>query len=314
MRDFVDCLKAIYAWPQFLHMPQSDLPGRQAIQELMIEPKRHFGGARWVARRDMRRESTGIISPLNYGPSLRTFGLLFPVESDVSVFQPDPDIDPILDELEDAIRTERTHDAFNKFGPVTVSREDAARWGKLCALDGVTEGEREVAFVRLGGARASSVRRKGIALIIAAHKDLAEAAPTADALRTRMADLPASWREAALRPEISTQWRELQVRQPFRLILEGLFFWTVGTLVKGPMTTRQIARSFLDELSAGSDLPKSAVSWVPGTGLAGNPVTLLRDIQTELQRRSHDPTQLVAALNSRLGIQLGRGAERGASV
>ncbi|PTM80457.1 hypothetical protein C8J29_102538 [Cereibacter johrii] len=164
--------------------------------------------------------------------------------------------------------------------------------------------EREVAFARLGGARASSVRRKGIALIIAAHKDLAEAAPTADALRTRMADLPASWREAALRPEISTQWRELQVRQLFRLTLEGLFFWTVGTLVKGPMTTRQIALSFLDELSAGSDLPKSAVSWVPGTGLAGDPVTLLRDILTELQRRPRNPTQLVAALIHDLAFSL----------
>ena len=304
MRDFVDRLEAIYAWSQFLHMPQSDLPGRQAIQELMTAPKYHFGGARWVARRDMRRESTGIISPLNYGPSLRTLGWLFPVESGVGVFQPDPDLDPVLDEFEDAIRTELTHDAFNKFGPVTVSREDAARWGKLWALDGVTEGEREVAFARLGGARASSVRRKGIALTIAAHKDLAESAPTADALRTRMADLPASWREAALRPEISTQWRELQVRQLFRLTLEGLFFWTVGTLVKGPMTTRQIARSFLDELSAGSDLPKSAVSWVPGTGLAGNPVTLLRDIQTELQRRPRDPTQLVAALIHGLAFSL----------
>lgn len=207
MRDFVDRLEAIYVWSQFLYMPQSDLPGRQAIQELMTADKYYFGGTRWVARRDMRRESTGIISPLNYGPSLRTLGWLFPVESSVGVFQPDPDIDPVLDDFEDTIRTELTHDAFNKFGPATVSREDAARWGKLWALDWVAEGEREVAFARLGGARASSVRRKGIALITAAHKDLAEAAPSADALRTRMADLPASWREAALRPEISTQWQ-----------------------------------------------------------------------------------------------------------
>ena len=62
------------------------------------------------------------------------------------------------------------------------------------------------------------------------------------------------------------------------------------------MTTRQIARSFLEELGAGADLPKSAISWVPETALAGNPATLLRDIQTELQRRPRDPTLLVAAL------------------
>ncbi|MGC9446873.1 hypothetical protein [Cereibacter johrii] len=40
------------------------------------------------------------------------------------------------------------------------------------------------------------------------------------------------------------------------------------------------------------------------TGLAGNPVTLLRDIQTELQRRPRDPTQLVAALIHGLAFSL----------
>lgn len=296
MRDFVDRIEAIYAWSQFLHRPQSDLPGRQAMQELMTAPKYHFGGAKWAARRDMRRESTGIISPLNYGPSLRTLGWLLPVESAAGVFQPDPLLDPVLDEFEDTIRSELAHEAFNKFGPVTVSREDATRWGALWSLDGVTEGEREVTFARLGGARASSVRREGISLLAAAHKDLAEAAPNVDALRIRMADLPAYWRDAALRPEISTQWRELQVRQLFRLTLEGLFYWTVGTLLKGPMTTKQIARTFLDELSAVADLPNSAETWVPGPWLAGNPVTFLREIQTELQRQPRDPARFATAL------------------
>lgn len=296
MRDFVDRIEAIYAWSQFLHQPQSDLPGRQAMQELMTAPKYHFGGAQWAARRDMRRESTGIISPLNYGPSLRTLGWLLPVESAAGVFQPDPALDPVLDEFESAIRTELAHEAFNKFGPVTVSREDAVRWGALWSLDGVTEVEREVMYARLGGDLASSVRSKGIALLAAAHEDLALAKPTADALRTRMADLPAAWRDPALRPEISNQWRELQVRQLFRLTLEGLFYWTVGTLLGGPMTTQQIARTFLDELSAGTDLPMSAENWVMGAGLVGNPVTFLRDIQTELQRRPRDATLLATAL------------------
>lgn len=296
MRDFVDRIEAIYAWSQFLHQPQSDLPGRQAMQELMTAPKYRFGGAQWAARRDMRRESTGIISPLNYGPSLRTLGWLLPVESAAGVFQPDPMLNPVLDEFEASIRTELAHEAFNKFGPVTVSREDAVRWGALWSLDGVTEGEREVMYARLGGDRASSVRRKGIALLAAAHEDLALATPTADALRARMADLSAAWRDPALRPEISNQWRELQVRQLFRLTLEGLFYWTVSTLLRGPMTTQQIARTFLDELSAGADLPKSAENWVSGSGLVGNPVTFLREIQTELQRRPRDPTLLSTAL------------------
>ncbi len=305
MRDFVDRIEAIYAWSQFLHGSQSGLPGRQAMQELMNAPEYHFGGAAWIARRDMRRMSTGIISPLNYGPSLRTLGWLMPVDSGDGVFQPDPALEPVLDEFEDTIRAELTHEAFNKFGPVTVSRDDASRWGSLWSLDRITECEREVAFARLGGDRASSVRRKGIALLTAAHKDLAGTQPNTDALRARMADLPASWRDASLRPEISTQWRELQVRQLFRLALEGLFFWTVSTLLKGPMATQQIARTFLDELSAVGDLPKSAESWVSGPVLAGNPVTFLRDIETELQRRPRDNTLLATALLRGLMFSLG---------
>lgn len=304
MRDFVDRIEAIYAWSQFLYGAQSGLPGRQAMQELMNASEYHFGGAAWIARRDMRRMSTGIISPLNYGPSLRTLGWLVPVDSGHGVFQPDVTLEPVLDEFEDAIRSELTHEAFNKFGPVTVSRDDAVRWGALWSMEKVTECEREAAFARLGGDRASSVRRRGIALIIAAHKDLAGTQPNTDALRTRMADLPASWRDASLRPEISTQWRELQVRQLFRLTLEGIFFWIVSALLKGPMTTQQIARTFLDELSTVGNLPKSAESWVGGPVFAGNPVTFLRDIETELHRRPRDNTMLATALMSGLMFSL----------
>lgn len=247
MRDFVDRIEAIYAWSQFLHQPQSDLPGRQAMQELMTAPKYHFGGGQWAARRDMRRESTGIISPLNYGPTLRTLEWLVPVESAAGVFQPDPALDLVLDEFEEAIRTELAHEAFNKFGPVTVTREDAARWSTLWSLEGITDSERDTTFSRLIEKGASKARREGIELLLAAHEDLAETVPTADALRTRMADLSDAWRISALRPGISMQWRELQVRQLFRLVLEGLFYWTIGTLLKGPMTTQQIVRKFLDE-------------------------------------------------------------------
>lgn len=296
MRDFVDRIEAIYAWSQFLRDPQSDLPGRQAMQELMTAPKYHFGGVQWAARRDMRRESTGIISPLNYGPTLRTLEWLVPVESAAGVFQPDPALDPVLDEFEDAIRTELAHEAFNKFGPVTVTREDAVRWGALWSLEGTTDSEIDITFSRLMEKGAAKARREGIKLLLAAHEDLQETAATADALRMRMADLPDAWRNSALRPEISFQWRELQVRQLFRLVLEGLFYWTIGALMKGPMTTQQIARTFLDELAAGADLPKSAESWVTGPGITGNPVTFLRNIQTELQRRPRNPAQLSTAL------------------
>jgi hypothetical protein len=296
MRDFVDRIEAIYAWSQFLHQPLSDLPGLQAMQELMTASKYHFGVAQWAARRDMRRESTGTISPMNYGSTLRTPEWLVPVESAAGAFQPDPALDPALDEFEEAIRTDLAHEAFNKFGPVTVTREDAVRWGALWSLEGITDREREITYSRLIEKGSSKARREGIRLLLAAHEDLAETVPTADALRMRMPDLPDAWHISALRPEISVQWRELQVRQLFRLVLKGLFYWTIGTLLKGSMTTQQIARAFIAELSAGADHPKSAESWVTVPRITGNPVTFLRDIQIELERRARDPAQLATAL------------------
>jgi len=288
MRDFVDRIEAIYAWSQFLNDSTTDIPGRQAMQPLMSAISYKFGGDDWVARRDMRRYSTGFISPLNYGPSLRTLGWLLPVEQGFGVFQPDPLLDPTLDKFEESIRHELGHEAFNKFGAVTVTRAEATRWGPLWSIDDIAEIERDAMFLRLGGNRASSIRRDGIALLAAAHADIGEANPTSDAIRIRMADLPPAWREAAHRPSISDAWRELQVRQLFRLTLEGLFFWTIGTLLSGPMQSKQIAQVFLEEVSSGSAIPATASDWVLNRNIIGNPVNFLRDIQTELQRKPRD--------------------------
>jgi len=81
MRDFVDRIEAIYSWSQFLLDPAAALPGGQALGELIHGEGEsyHFAGKAWESRRDLRRSSTGLISPLNYGPGLRSMGWLVPV-------------------------------------------------------------------------------------------------------------------------------------------------------------------------------------------------------------------------------------------
>jgi hypothetical protein len=96
MRDFVDRIEAIYAWSQFLIDPKADIPGAQAMRPMLDAVRYRFGGEEWEARRNMRRYSTGFISPLNYGPSLRTMGWLIPVEGAAGIFQPDPALEPVL--------------------------------------------------------------------------------------------------------------------------------------------------------------------------------------------------------------------------
>lgn len=296
IRDFVDRIEAIYAWSQFLNDPNTDIPGRQAMQALISEKSYCFGGSEWEARRNMRRYSTGLISPLNYGPSLRTLGWLLPVEKGSGVFQPDPTLAPLLDKFEDAIRDELGHDAFNKFGAVNVKRKDACRWGPLWGLNDLAKIEKKTMFRRLGGIEANNIRRDGVALLIAAYSDLQKPQPSPEAIRARMADLPESWENPSSRPAVSDEWRTLQVRQLFRLALESLLFWTIGVLLQRPMRSTQIAQTFLDAVKSTAELPRTADEWMLSVNAEGNPVDLLRQIQVESHRKPRDDKQLTTAI------------------
>lgn len=88
MRDFVDRIEAIYAWSQFLIDPRADLPGAVAMRKLFEVSRYTFGGEEWEKRRDTRRYSTGLISPLNYGPSLQTMGWLERAEEGLAFSRP----------------------------------------------------------------------------------------------------------------------------------------------------------------------------------------------------------------------------------
>ncbi|ETI64932.1 hypothetical protein C100_04710, partial [Sphingobium sp. C100] len=149
MRDFVDRIEAIYAWSQFLIDPRADIPGAQAMRPMLDAKQYRFGGEEWEARRNMRRYSTGFISPLNYGPSLRTMGWLIPVEGAAGIFQPDASLDPVLDAFERGFGAELGHEAFNRFGNVVVRRADAERWGKLWTMDKPRAAEAKAMFTRL---------------------------------------------------------------------------------------------------------------------------------------------------------------------
>lgn len=295
MRDFVDRIEAIYAWSQFLIEPRADIPGAQAMRSMLEVSRYRFGGEEWEARRNMRRYSTGIISPLNYGPSLRTMGWLIPVAGASGVFQPDPALDAVLDAFEKRIGNEVGHEAFNRFGSVTVKRVDAERWGRLWALEKPKASEAQAMFGRLGGERAASARQKGIALVQAAHADLGDAEADAEDVRKRMADRPAAWRSAKDRPPAADEWRAVQIRQLFRLSLEGLFFWTIGRLLPGPLLTAQLANMFLAALDA-PELPETAGAWILASDDTSNPVEHIRALQAALRDQARLPAAIVAAL------------------
>ncbi len=295
MRDFVDRIEAIYAWSQFLVDPRADIPGAQAMRSMLDCAQYQFDGEEWAGRRNMRRYSTGFISPLNYGPSLRTMGWLVPVEGAAGIFQPDPSLDAVLDIFEKRFESELEHEAFSRFGRVTVKRADAERWGKLWALEKPRPAEAKAMFGRLGGERAAPARRKGVALIQAAFADLEDEEATYEDIRVRMADRAAVWRGPEDRPAAADEWRMVQIRQLFRLALESLFYWTIGRLLPGPLSTAQLAEAFLAALDEPA-LPDVAGAWILASKDTTNPVEHLRALQAALRDQSQLPPAIVAAL------------------
>jgi len=295
MRDFVDRIEAIYAWSQFLIDPRADIPGAQAMRPMLDAKQYRFGGEEWEARRNMRRYSTGFISPLNYGPSLRTMGWLIPVEGAAGIFQPDASLDPVLDAFERGFGAELGHEAFNRFGNVVVRRADAERWGKLWTMDKPRAAEAKAMFTRLGGERAAPARQKGVALVQAAYANLDDEEATYEDIRVRMADRAEAWDSASDRPLAADEWRAVQIRQLFRLALDGMFDWTIGALLPGPRSTTQLARAFIGALDKKS-LADSAEAWILASKDATNPVERLRALQGVLRDQDQLPAAIVAAL------------------
>lgn len=282
MRDFVDRIEALFAWSQFLVDEDVDLPGAYAMRELIEVDRYTFGGDKWEKRRDMRRYSTGLISPLNYGPSLQTMGWLVRAAEGAGTFGAPPILDPVLDAFEARFADELEHPAFNKLGSVTVKRTDVARWGTMWSMAKPLKIERSAVFDRLGGALAPSERQAGIALIQASYNDLPNEDWDLDDVRSRMADLPADWEDPRAYVRARSEWRAVQVRQVFRLSLEALFYWFVEQLGDGPRHTSAVAGAFLDELD--EEAPDgNAEAWLLSPADYTNPVEALNAIKVALR-------------------------------
>lgn len=265
MRDFVDRIEAIYAWSQFLLDRSAGIPGGDALADLVIGPSDtyRFGGDAWEKRRNLRRTSTGLVSPLNYGPGLRSMGWLVPV-GPLGVFRPDPGLDGMLDAFEADFHGELAHPAFSEFGAVEVERDDVRRWGSLWALSDLTEAERQAGFDRLAGPQAHLLRREGLALVEAAAGVLGGAAKP-DALRALMARPPGDWLTAVDLHPRADAWRRLQIRQLFRLSLEGLFHWLQRELQGAPVATAELSQRFIDRaLPPGYDTAHAWLSAASG--------------------------------------------------
>lgn len=284
LRDFVDRIEAIYAWSQFLLDPAAGIPGGQALTALLDPAVQSytFGGEAWVSRRNLRRTSTGLISPLNYGPGLRLMGWLAPTNT-IGVFTTNPDLDDALDEFERSMTGELDHPAFSDFGSVEVDRADVERWGHLWSLGSNSFVEQRAGYERLTGQSAEPKRRRGLALVEAGVASLGRVEFEVEELRRLLAELPFDWLQNEELQATAEVWRRLQIRQLFRYALEATFYWLIGELADAPKTGAELGRRFCE--SAGGSAFNSAEDWFRADSTA-NPVELMDQLSESLSRDS----------------------------
>lgn len=290
--DFVDRIEVIYAWSQFLRSPGADLPGRDVLASLMRRDKYDFGGDEWRRRCKAREFSTAFTAPVNYGPGLKTLGWVEAHPSHRRLLIARPEVDAALDAFEALIRDRLDHPAFSRFGAVEVTSLEARGWADAWADDTLTPVEQLTFGEMLVGAGAPASRRAGGALMIAAARH----ATTNETVRVRadMAGQPSNFVAPSDLSAASEAWRQVQVRQVFRLALEAIFSWIVGALQDGPKSTRALVAGFLVAVQDGSELD-SAGAWLDLLGRdRPSPTAFLERIQSALRDRN-DPDLAGAA-------------------
>jgi hypothetical protein len=73
LRAFVDRADVIYVWSQLLDGRDAELPGKRVLKrEVLARSDYTFSGPRWDEVCKVRRYSTGLMAPVQYGPSIRT--------------------------------------------------------------------------------------------------------------------------------------------------------------------------------------------------------------------------------------------------
>jgi len=280
LRDFVDRIEVIYVWSQLLANPAADLPGRQVLANLVQAKEFTFGGAQWRQRRTTRRYSTALTAPINYGPALKMLGWVESHQEHSEVLIPTAAAAPALHAFEAQLGDRLSHQAFSKFGSVTVTAAEARAWSAAWTLERVTKAEAGVMNQMLFGASAPLCRQLGGELMLAAAKHASTT--EVDIIRGVMAGPPSRFTPTL--PLLSTReaWRTVQVRQLFRLSLEALFYWILIDLEGSPKSTDAMVDSFLKKLPF-AKRSASARNWLDAAlPVKAGPTELMAEISEAL--------------------------------
>lgn len=252
LEDFVARIEVIFAWSSFLAKPNAELPGRQALSPIIGASEYTFGGSKWHDFNKVRRNSTALSAPINYGPGLRSMGWLARNAVDARVQVPCSAAEAALDAFEARISDRLDHPAFSVFGTVTVTADEARAWAEGWSIDSLTDEERRFAARSLYGDLATPSRGKGIGYLLRAANAVGDT--HVSEVRKALSGEMDGFAPDSDTLEVAGRWKALQHRQLFRLAVESLLAWILDKLSDGPMETGELAGRFLAEAGVDPDM------------------------------------------------------------
>lgn len=234
LQAFVARADVIFVWSQFLIGAGEELPGRQVLGKLVLDRDHfRFSGKAWEEAAEMRRTSTGLMAPVQYGPSIGSdSGIGFLARHlDSGGFVPVEAVMPAIAAVERKVVAVLPH-ALRELNHTAITSDEVKKISKAWHVMDETEAERRVfrqrfygSGINIAGERLTK-RRGTVDLMLAALRS-GKAPMDTDALRLRMFQGPTAFRAGEIMNEEMDRalmiWRVLQVRQLQRLTIESLF-------------------------------------------------------------------------------------------
>jgi hypothetical protein len=303
LQDFVDRIEVLYVWSQLLNDPASELPGREFLARLTREETFTFGGAHWKKMKEQRRYSTALSAPVNYGPAVKTLGWIVPSPLYPGAFVSSDRVGKALDGLERALGKHISHQVFNQLGSVEITKHHATEIGEAWALLKPSPEEQSAMEASLTVAAHKEALDKATRCI----KEVAtfDGSSEASRISVELSGPPSKFVPSLAVAEVGTKWRLVQMRQLFRLALEGLLHWVVLNLAERPLQTENLIDRFLEQTGPAD----SVAAWID-TKLFG--VMSIPERISQIQYALDDPeklTDLAKAIRQGLAISLSENYE-----
>lgn len=251
LQDVVDRLEVLFVWSHFV-VGDGGLPGRDVIRDKLpavgSNRPHPFHGDAWLAFRKARRTSTGIMAPIQYGPSIRALGWL--KQADGRSMRPSSEAMAAIVALDRELARLIPGEILHPGKPSLVAAQAEAlhpAWN----VDAPSAAEREafrLLFHGLGETAPKDSlpwqRRQTLDLILKVLEQAAAPMRLAD-IRRAMACARNDAGEPLVLPDglltIHLHWASLQARQLQRLALESLLRWVEGRIDAGRARSEDLA-------------------------------------------------------------------------